>query len=157
MDRQCISLCAAHQTAGHLAADPRVLRKYLLLGNVFVLDILQIHLTAVDRCCTVQLSNQTANGFLAGDLSVDQTDILQLAAKGLEQARVLRCFNGQVADFRVILLIGAVIAFQVRILNGRKAPIRVKLGPVVVLRALKLNFLLLYRGGDNLILVFFLK
>ena len=131
LDRQRVSLCTAHQTAGHLAADPRVLRKYLLLGNVFVLDIFQVHLTAVDLCLTVQLSNQTANDSLTGDLGVDQTDVFQLtgetlAAKGLEQSRVPRCLNRQIVDRRPV---GAVIAFQLRIFDGRKLPVLVLMGP----------------------------
>ena len=149
LDRQCISLCAAHQTAGHLAADPRVLRKYLLLGNVFVLDIFQVHLTAVDRCLAGQLSNQTANGSLTGDLGVDQPDVFQRAGEGLEQSRVPRCLNRQVVDRHPA---GAFIAFELRVLNGRKFPGLVLKGPACA----KGNIRLLHRGGDDLLLVIFL-
>ena len=143
MDRQRVSLCTAHQTAGHLTADPRVLIKDFVLVQSFF-DILQVHLTAVDRCRAVQLSNQTAdisisfsssaNGLFSGDLGVDQTDILQLAgetvaAKGLEQSRVAIRVDRQIVDRRGELFAGAFIAFELSVFDGRKFPVIVLMGP----------------------------
>ena len=144
-------------TAGHSTVDPRVLREDLVSGNVFVLDILQVHLTAVDRCRAVQLSNQTADISITDNSGVGQTDIFQFAAKGLEQARIagvpagirtLFCLNGQITDLRMIYPASAVIAFELSVFDWCKFSVGIQLTPAIAFIALELDIPLLHRGGD---------
>ena len=151
-DCQIIIPCITNQTAGHSAVDPRVLREDLVSGNVYVLDILQVHLTAVDRCRVGQLSNQTADISGAGDLGVGQTDVFQFTGKGLEQARiairVAGCIDRQVIDHRAIASDPTAIAVDFRIHKRHKVPGRIELTPAIAFITLELDIPLLHRGGD---------
>ena len=141
-----------------------MLREDLVSGNVFILDILQVHLTAVDRCLAVQLSNQTADISVTDNSGVGQTDIFQFAAKGLEQAciagvlvgiRTLFCLNGQITDLRMIYPASAVIAFELSVFDWCKFSVEIQIKPAIAFIALELDIPLLHRGGDDLVWGFF--
>ena len=128
-----------------------MLREDLVSGNVFVLDIFQVHLTAVDRCRAVQLSNQTADISAALNLGVGQTDIFQFTGKGLEQARIagrVGRVDRQVIDHRAIASDLTVIAVDFRIHERHKVLGRIENTPAIVFITLELDIPLLHRGGD---------
>ena len=128
-----------------------MLREDLVSGNVFVLDIFQVHLTAVDRCRAVQLSNQTADISAALNLGVGQTDIFQFTGKGLEQARIagrVGRVDRQIIDHRAIASDLTAVALDLRIYERHKVQLRIELTPAIAFIALELDIPLLHRGGD---------
>ena len=149
-DRQRRKIRITDQTAGHSAVDPRVLREDLVSGNVFILDILQVHLTAVDLRLVVQLSYQTADISVTDNSGVGQTDIFQFAAKSLEQARVGRVgrVDRQIIDHRAIASDLTAVALDLRIYERHKVQLRIELTPAIAFIALELDVPLLHRGGD---------